>query len=34
MVMETALEAPMLEVHSVSEIHGLEYVETVRFGDK
>jgi quinol monooxygenase YgiN len=34
MLMETALEAPKLEFHSVSEIHGLEYVEAVRFGDK
>jgi len=34
MLMETALEAPMLEVHLVSEVHGLEYVEAVRFGDK
>jgi len=34
MLMETALEAPMLEFHSVSEIRGLEYAEAVRFGDK
>jgi quinol monooxygenase YgiN len=34
MLMETALEAPMLEVHSVSETRGLEYVEAVRFGDR
>jgi len=34
MLMETALEAPMLEFHLVSEIHGLEYAEAVRFGDK
>ena len=34
MLMETALEAPMLQIHSVSETHGLEYVEGVRFGDK
>src|ERR1700733_12192727 len=27
MLMETALEAPMLEVHVVSETHGLEFVE-------
>jgi|GEM_PF-7080593 len=33
MLMETAPEAPVLEVRSVSEIHGLEYVEAVRFGD-
>jgi quinol monooxygenase YgiN len=34
MLMETALEAPVLEVHSVSEMGGLAYVEAVRFGDK
>jgi quinol monooxygenase YgiN len=34
MLMETALEAPMLEFHSVSQIRGLEYAEAVRFGDK
>jgi quinol monooxygenase YgiN len=34
MLMETALEAPVLEVHSVSETRGLEYFEEVRFGDK
>ena len=34
MLMETALEAPMLEFHSVSETRGLEFVEAVRFGDK
>jgi quinol monooxygenase YgiN len=34
MLMETALEAPMLEVHSVSETRGLEFVEAVRFGNK
>src|SRR5271170_2348723 len=33
MLMETALEAPMLEVRSVSGIHGLGYIEAVRFGD-
>jgi hypothetical protein len=33
MLMETALEAPMLEFHSVSQIRGLEYAEAVRFGD-
>jgi quinol monooxygenase YgiN len=33
MLMETSLEAPTLEVHSVSELGGLEYVESVRFGD-
>lgn len=32
MLMETAIETPMLEVHSVCESRGLEYVETVRFG--
>ncbi len=34
MLMETALEAPRLEVHLVSLVHGFEYVEAVRFGDK
>ena len=34
MLMETAIEPPMLEFHSVSEIRGLEYAEAVRFGDK
>ncbi len=34
MLMETAPEAPVLEVRSVSEVHGLEYVEAVRFGER
>jgi len=34
MLMETAPEPPVLEVRSVSEVHGLEYVEAVRFGEK
>jgi quinol monooxygenase YgiN len=34
MLMETSSEAPVLEVHSVREVHGLEYVEAVRFGTK
>jgi quinol monooxygenase YgiN len=33
MLMETAPEAPVLEVRSVREVRGLEYVEAVRFGD-
>lgn len=33
MLMETLPEPPVLEVRPVSEIHGLEYVEAVRFGD-
>ena len=33
MLMETAPEAPVLEVRSVSQVNGLEYVEAVRFGD-
>lgn len=32
-LMETAPEEPVLEVRSVSEVHGLEYVEAVRFQD-
>ena len=34
MLMETATEPPELAFHSVSETHGLEYAEAVRFGDK
>ena len=34
MLMETAREPPVLEIRSVSGIHGLEYVEAVRFGDE
>jgi quinol monooxygenase YgiN len=34
MLMETSHEAPTLEVHSVSETRGLEFVEAVRFGNK
>ena len=34
MLMETAPEAPILEVHFVGKVHGLEYVEAVRFGEK
>lgn len=30
MLMETAFEAPVLEVHSVAGVYGLEYVEDVR----
>ena len=33
MLMETSHEAPVLEVRSVREVRGLEYVEAVRFGD-
>ena len=33
MLMETATEAPVLEVRSVLEVYGLEYVEAARFGD-
>lgn len=32
-LMETAPEAPVLEVRTVSEVQGLDYVEAVRFGD-
>lgn len=28
-----APEEPVLEVRSVNDVHGLEYVEAVRFGD-
>jgi quinol monooxygenase YgiN len=33
MLMETASEAPVLEVRSVQEMHGLKYIEAVRLGD-
>jgi quinol monooxygenase YgiN len=33
MLMETAPEAPVLEVHAIPKTHGLEYIEAVRFGD-
>jgi quinol monooxygenase YgiN len=33
MLMETAPEEPVLEIRSVNDVHGLEYVEAVRFGD-
>jgi quinol monooxygenase YgiN len=32
MLMETTLEAPVLEIRSVRGVYGLEYVEGVRFG--
>ena len=34
MLMETAPEAPVLEVHSVTDTAGLEYVEAVRFANR
>lgn len=33
LLMETAPDSPILEVRSISGIHGLEYIEAVRFGD-
>jgi quinol monooxygenase YgiN len=33
LLMETAPEAPVLEVRAIPKIHGLEYIEAVRFGD-
>ncbi|MGB8886139.1 MAG: antibiotic biosynthesis monooxygenase [Candidatus Korobacteraceae bacterium] len=33
LLMETAPEAPILEVRAVPKTHGLEYIEAVRFGD-
>ena len=33
LLMETASAAPVLEVRVVSAVHGLEYIEAVRFGD-
>jgi quinol monooxygenase YgiN len=34
MLIETLPEAPLVEVRSVPNIYGLEYIESVRFGDK
>lgn len=34
MLMETAHAAPVLEVHSVTDMAGLEYVEAVRFANR
>jgi quinol monooxygenase YgiN len=31
LLMETSPEEPLLEIRSVREVHGLEYVEAVRF---
>ncbi len=33
LLMETAPEAPVLEVRAIPQTHGLEYIEAVRFGD-
>ena len=32
MLMETSRETPLLEVRSIGEVHGLEYIDAVRFG--
>lgn len=32
MLMETASDPPVLQVHVVGEVHGLDYVDEVRFG--
>ena len=32
MLMETSREMPLLEVRSIGEVHGLEYIDAVRFG--
>lgn len=34
MLMETAPAAPILEVHSMTNMAGLEYIEAVRFSDR
>jgi quinol monooxygenase YgiN len=34
MLIETLPEAPLVEVRSVPNVYGLEYVESVRFGEK
>jgi quinol monooxygenase YgiN len=33
LLMETAPQAPVLEVRAIPKTHGLEYIEAVRFGD-
>jgi quinol monooxygenase YgiN len=33
LLMETAPDAPILEIRSVSSVHGLEYIEAIRFGN-
>jgi quinol monooxygenase YgiN len=33
MLMETSPEAPTLEVHSVTNVFGMKYIETVRYSD-
>jgi len=33
LLMETAPEAPVLQVRAIPTTHGLEYIEAVRFGD-
>jgi hypothetical protein len=33
MLMETSPETPTLEIHSVANVFGWKYIETVRFSD-
>ncbi len=33
MLMETSPETPTLEVHSVTNVFGMKYIETVRYSD-
>ncbi len=33
LLMETAPQAPVLEVRAIPRTHGLEYIEAIRFGD-
>jgi len=33
-IMEAAPDAPVLEVHAISAVQGLEYIEQVRFGER
>ena len=33
-IMEAAPDAPVLEVHAISAVQGLEYIEKVRFGER
>lgn len=33
MLMETSPEVPLLEIHSVTDVFGMKYIETVRYSD-
>jgi quinol monooxygenase YgiN len=34
MLMETSPMAPMLEVHSVTDVFGMKYIEAIRYSEK